>query len=71
MTGYLTQTLGEWMVKHGDQGNEKFYPLCPQSEEWSKKDETKRLEIFNISLETPSVSEPKTNTTLLLVFIFL
>ena len=43
MTGYLTQTLGEWMVKHGDHGNEKFYPLCPQSEEWSKKDETKKF----------------------------
>ena len=43
MTGYLTQTLGEWMVKHGDDGSEKLYPLCPDSEKWVKKKETQNF----------------------------
>ena len=43
MTGYLTQTLGEWMVKHGDDGSEKLYPLCPDSEKWVKKTETQKF----------------------------
>lgn len=43
MTGYLTQTLGEWMVKHGDTGKEKLYSLCPHSQEWIKKESTQRF----------------------------
>lgn len=41
MKGYLTQTLGEWMVKHED--NEKLYPLCPISKNWSKRDGTQKF----------------------------
>lgn len=43
MTGYLTQTLGEWMIKHGDKGVEKLYPLCPNSQKWIEKDATKKF----------------------------
>ncbi len=43
MTGYLTQTLGEWMVRHGDHGSEKFYPLCPESKDWSKREDTQKF----------------------------
>jgi hypothetical protein len=48
MTGYLTQTLGGWMVKHED--NEKLYPLCPESQEWSKKPETQKFLKENIEV---------------------
>ena len=41
MTGYLTQTLGEWMVKHDK--DEKLYPLCPDSQKWSKRTETQKF----------------------------
>ena len=43
MTGYLTQTLGEWMVKHGEQGDEKIYPLCPNTQEWINKETTQKF----------------------------
>lgn len=43
MTGYLTQTLGEWMVKYGEGKDEKIYPLCPESQEWVKKPETQKF----------------------------
>jgi hypothetical protein len=41
MTGYLTQTLGEWMVK--DQNNEKLYPLCDETKRWLLKESTKKF----------------------------
>jgi hypothetical protein len=41
MTGYLTQTLGEWMVKN--EKDEKLYPLCPETQKWSKKTETQNF----------------------------
>ena len=41
MKGYLTQTLGEWMVKNED--GEKLYPLCPISKNWSKRDQTQKF----------------------------
>lgn len=41
MTGYLTQTLGEWMVRR--QEDDKLYPLCPESQEWSKRPETQKF----------------------------
>ncbi len=43
MTGYLTQTLGEWMVKHGDKGDEKLYPICSKSQEWVNKKTTQKF----------------------------
>lgn len=43
MTGYLTQTLGEWMVKHGEGKNEKIYPLCPESQKWVNKTTTQNF----------------------------
>lgn len=43
MTGYLTQTLGEWMVKHGEGKNEKIYPLCPESQKWVNKTATQNF----------------------------
>ena len=43
MTGYLTQTLGEWMVKHGETGEEKLYSLCSNSQEWIKKESTQKF----------------------------
>lgn len=43
MKGYLTQTLGEWMVKHDSNGDIKLYPLCPETQKWSKKNETKKF----------------------------
>lgn len=43
MTGYLTQTLGEWMVNYNQDGNIKLYPLCPQSLEWSNKESTQKF----------------------------
>lgn len=50
MTGYLTQTLGEWMVKHENNGDTKLYPLCPQSLEWTHKTETKKFLKENIEV---------------------
>ena len=41
MTGYLTQTLGEWMVKN--QNDEKLYPLCEESEKWLLKESTQKF----------------------------
>ena len=41
MTGYLTQTLGEWMVKYGD--DKKLYPLCPETKKWSTRSEVKHF----------------------------
>jgi oligoribonuclease NrnB/cAMP/cGMP phosphodiesterase (DHH superfamily) len=41
MTGYLTQTLGEWMVK--DQNDEKLYPLCEESKKWLLKESTQKF----------------------------
>jgi hypothetical protein len=41
MTGYLTQTLGEWMVKHDK--DEKLYPLCPDSQKWIDKNPTRKF----------------------------
>lgn len=41
MTGYLTQTLGEWMVKHDK--DDKLYPLCPDSKIWIVKDSTTKF----------------------------
>ena len=43
MKGYLTQSHGEWMVKHGDQQEEKLYSLCPNSQEWVNKESTKKF----------------------------
>ena len=40
MTGYLIQTLGEWMVRH--QKDDKVYPLCPETKKWSERPETKK-----------------------------
>ena len=41
MTGYLTQTLGEWMVKHGKDNDSKIYPLCPNTKEWMEKNKNR------------------------------
>jgi hypothetical protein len=41
MTGYLTQTLGEWMVKN--ESDEKLYPLCPETQKWSERTETQNF----------------------------
>ena len=41
MRGYLTQTLGEWMVRHGD--DDKVYPLCTKSKLWSQKSDTQKF----------------------------
>jgi hypothetical protein len=41
MTGYLIQTLGEWMVKYGD--DEKVYPLCEKSKKWLLKESTQKF----------------------------
>ena len=31
------------MVKHGDKGDEKLYPLCPNSQEWVNKETTQKF----------------------------
>jgi len=41
MTGYLTQKLGEWMVK--DHNDEKLYPLCEETKGWLLKESTKKF----------------------------
>jgi hypothetical protein len=41
MTGYLTQTIGEWMVK--DHKDEKLYPLCEESKKWLLKKSTQKF----------------------------
>ena len=41
MTGHLTQTLGEWMVKDHKDG--KVYPLCSDSKKWLLKDITQKI----------------------------
>ncbi len=41
MTGYLTQTLGEWMVK--DHNDKKLYPLCEETKKWLLKESTKKF----------------------------
>ena len=48
MTGYLTQTLGEWMVRRRE--DDKVYPLCPQSQEWSKRPETQKFLKENVEV---------------------
>jgi hypothetical protein len=48
MTGYLTQTLGEWMVRRRE--DDKLYPLCPQSQEWSKRPETQKFLKENVEV---------------------
>lgn len=48
MTGYLTQTLGEWMVRH--EKDDKLYPLCPETKKWSEKSEVKRYLKENIEV---------------------
>jgi hypothetical protein len=40
MTGYLTQSLGEWMVKR--EGDDNLYPLCPETKKWAEKDGTQK-----------------------------
>ena len=40
MKGYLTQTLGEWMVRHDK--DEKLYPLCPETQKWVLRSETQK-----------------------------
>ena len=41
MKGYLTQTLGEWMVRHDE--DDKVYPLCTKSKLWSEKNDTQKF----------------------------
>jgi hypothetical protein len=41
MKGYLTQTLGEWMVRHDE--DDKVYPLCNTSRLWSEKNDTQKF----------------------------
>ena len=41
VSGNLTQTLGEWMVRHGD--DDKVYPLCTKSKLWSEKNDTQKF----------------------------
>jgi hypothetical protein len=41
MKGYLTQTLGEWMVK--DSKDDKVYPLCVESKRWSQNSDTQKF----------------------------
>jgi hypothetical protein len=41
MKGYLTQELGEWMVK--DSNDDKLYPLCEKSKLWSQKNATQKF----------------------------
>ena len=48
MTGYLTQTLGEWMVRRRE--DDKLYPLCPQSQEWSKRPDTQKFLKENVEV---------------------
>jgi len=48
MTGYLTQTLGEWMVRH--EKDDKLYPLCPDNQKWLDKPETQRFLKENIEV---------------------
>ena len=48
MTGYLTQTLGEWMVRHEKDG--KLYPLCPETQKWVEKPGTQKIIKENIEV---------------------
>ena len=41
MKGYLTQTSGEWMVRHSE--DNKVYPLCVTSRLWSEKNVTQKF----------------------------
>jgi hypothetical protein len=41
MKGYLTQELGEWMVKDSD--GDKLYTLCEKSKLWSQKNSTQKF----------------------------
>ncbi len=41
MTGYLTQTFGEWMVKHSM--DDKLYPFCPETKNWSTRPEIQKF----------------------------
>lgn len=50
MTGYLTQTLGEWMVKHGEGKDQKTYPLCPDSKKWIENPNTQKFLKENIEV---------------------
>ena len=48
MTGYLTQTLGEWMVRH--EKDDKLYPLCPETQRWLEKPGTQKIIKENIEV---------------------
>jgi len=48
MTGYLTQTLGEWMVRH--EKDDKLYPLCPETQKWVEKPGTQKIIKENIEV---------------------
>jgi hypothetical protein len=41
MTGYLTQTLGEWMVKN--EKDEKLYPFCPDTQKWFERIQSQKF----------------------------
>jgi hypothetical protein len=41
MKGYLTQTSGQWMVRHDE--DDKVYPLCTISRLWSEKNVTQKF----------------------------
>lgn len=43
MLGHLIYQNGNWMVRHDDNGIIKVYPLCPQTQKWSEKPDTKRF----------------------------
>ena len=43
MLGHLITKNDEWMVKYDDGRNLKFYPLCPDTQKWSEKPETKKF----------------------------
>ena len=48
MKGYLTQSSGEWVVRHDT--DEKTYPLCPESKKWSEKPGTQKYLKENIEV---------------------
>jgi len=50
MTGHLIEVNGNWVVKYENDGNIKTYPLCPESQNWVEKPQTKKFLKENIEI---------------------
>lgn len=48
MTGYLTYSLGEWMVRREE--DDKLYSFCPETQKWSKRPGSQKILKENVEV---------------------